>query len=76
MMATRNRLPLYERIERAIVVAAKVCGSALLLIGFIGALWAYVWIADALLNAPEPTERCFTGATAEMSYCRTQGAWE
>ena len=73
-MATRN-IPRYERIERAIVVAAKACGSALLLIGIIGALWAYVWIADALMNAPEPEERCFDGATSEMTYCREQRSW-
>ena len=76
MMATRNRLPLYERIERAITVAVKTCGSALLLIGIIGALWAYVWIADALLNAPEPTERCFAAGTTESGYCRMQHHWE
>ena len=74
MMATRN-IPRYERIEHAIVVAAKACGSALLLIGIIGALWAYVWIADALMNAPEPETRCFTTA-AEGTYCRTQEQWQ
>ena len=50
MMATRNRLPLYERIERAITVAAQACGSALLLIGMIGALWAYLVFAAVLMH--------------------------
>ena len=49
MMATRN-IPRYERIERAIVVAAKACGSALLLIGFVGALWAYLIFAAVLMH--------------------------
>ena len=39
---------------------------------------AGLFVAFALIEAGqhEPEERCFDGVVAEMSYCRTQGAWE
>ena len=76
MMATRNTPPLWTQSVARLRLGLLITGQALLLLGFVGVLWAYIWIADALLNAPEPTERCFGGATAEMSYCRKQGEWE
>ena len=75
-MATRNREPLYVRIENALFATTRVIGQGLLLVLFIGLLWVYTWIADALINAPEPTERCFAAGTTESGYCRMQHRWE
>ena len=75
MMATRNTPRLHNAALARLRSGLLILGQAALLVVFIGALWAYVWIADALLNAPEPTERCFTGATSEMTYCREQLHW-
>jgi hypothetical protein len=49
MMATRNRPPLYERIERAVSTAAKVTGQALLLAGFVLTLWALMVLGAAVI---------------------------
>jgi len=76
MMATRNTPPLWTQSVARLRLGLLITDQALLLIAFIGVLWAYIWIADALLNAPEPTERCFGGATTEMNYCTEQMAWE
>ena len=70
-MATRNQPP-WQRTRTAL----RVVGEGSLLILLAGLAWAWIWIADALMHVPEPETRCFTGAVAEMSYCRTQGAWE
>jgi hypothetical protein len=50
MMATRNRPPLYERIEHAISTAAKVTGQALLLAGFVSALLALMVLGAAVIQ--------------------------
>ena len=76
MMATRNTPPLWTQSVARLRLGLLITGQGLLLIAFIGVLWAYIWIADALLNAPEPTERCFDGDTTEMHYCRTQRSWQ
>ena len=75
MMATRNRPPLYERIERAVVATAKATGQGLALCALAATGYAYIWLADALINAPEPTERCFSTAARDMDYCRSQHDW-
>jgi hypothetical protein len=49
MMATRNRPPLYERIEHAMSTAAKVTGQALLLAGFVFTLWALMFLGAAVI---------------------------
>lgn len=69
-MATYNRPP-FERARKAIAVT----GQALLLMFCIFALWATVWLADAIINSPQPTERCFKTATTDTDYCRSQRYW-
>ena len=62
MMATRNT----DKPEAWWETALAALGMAVFLAG--------LFVAFALIEAGqhEPTERCFEGATAEMSYCRTQ----
>ena len=73
-MATRNREPLYERIENALFTAASVIGQGLLLVLFIALLWLYLVVLDGLLNAPQPVEYCTTTPIG-TEVCRTQTDW-
>ena len=75
MMATRNTPPLWTQSVARLRSGLLIAGQALRLIAIVGLLWAYLILADALMNAPKPTERCFDGATTEMGYCRTQADW-
>lgn len=59
-MATRNRPPLYERIEDAVFTAARVIGQGLLLIALISLLWLTLIVVDGLMHAPKPVEYCTT----------------
>ena len=76
MMATRNTPRPHNAALARLRSGLSIVGQALLLIAFLGVLWGYVWIAYALMNAPDSTERCFGGATTEMTYCREQMTWE
>ena len=76
MMATRNTPRLHNAALARLRSGLSIAGQALLLAGLIGLLWAYLVLADALMHAPDSTERCFGGATTEMTYCREQMTWE
>ena len=75
MMATRNTPPLWTQSVARLRLGLLITGQALLLAGIVGLLWAYLWIADAIVNAPQPEERCLTTADLTHSYCRSQHNW-
>jgi len=57
--------------RKAIKTAAQ--GLGLIVLAAIG--YGYILVADALINAPQPTERCFTDNLRGETYCREQLAW-
>lgn len=46
------------------------------LVALFATVYLVTMVSYALMHAPEPEERCFRAATAEMAYCRTQARWE
>ena len=57
-------------------LAAEILGQGALLLLLIITAYAYVLIADALINGGyTDEERCFQTAVAETDYCRTQPFW-
>ena len=50
MMATRNTPPLWTQSLDLLRSGLSIAGQALLLIGFIGTLWAYLVFAAVLMH--------------------------
>lgn len=73
-MAIRNKAPLLERIAGAAKTAAKVAGEGMVLIFFLAACYAAIFLADALINAPQTETRMFHTASGD-TYQRTQLDW-
>ena len=75
MMATRNTPRLHNAALARLRSGLLILGQAALLVVFIGALWAYLIVADALMRAPQPEERCFDAVDRTHNYCRSQHNW-
>jgi len=54
-----------------LVLAAQALGIIVLA----AIVYGYILVADALINAPQPTERCFTDNLKGETYCREQLVW-
>ena len=76
MMATRNTPSASRRAFARLRSGLLILGRALLLIVCAALAYLYILAADAMINAPEPEERCFETALTETNYCRTQRSWQ
>ena len=68
-----SRMPMATRRSAETLTETILAGFAFIFLMTV--LFAGLYLADSLINAPAPTERCFTTAAAETDYCREQLHW-